>query len=213
MSVRFGLPLYLRRAVLTTTVLPIPIHSLPTREIEMTAPTRKTNTATPPVRTARTSAVDAVTTPADTKPEPTPAAVTPAAKPEPKPESKASKASRSAPLDLSALTVAEAPKPKMTGNPNAGRKKADNSVAEGWLRASWDARTEGEKMGAGKAVTVPTVAVGTLKSRLNMAAAALSLGVAIQTTEQGDNTRVVFAAKVRKAKRTTDKGSEGTDTK
>lgn len=129
------------------------------------------------------------TKPADTKPA----------------ESTAAKVSRSAPLDLTALTVADAPAPKPAGNPNAGRKKADNSVAEGWLRASWDVRKDGEKMGAGKAVTVPTAAVGTLKSRLNMAAATLGLGVAIQTEEIGDNTRVVFAAKVRKAKRNADK--------
>lgn len=160
----------------------------------MTAPTRKSNTA-------RTSAIDAVTTkPTETKPAETKAA-----------ETTAAKVSRSAPLDLSALTVAEAEAPKVKGNPSAGRKKTDNSVAEGWLRASWDARTEGAKMGAGKAVTVPTAALGTLKSRLNMAASTLNLGVAIQTEEQGDNTRVVFAAKVRKAKRT--KPTEGADTK
>lgn len=136
--------------------------------------------------TNRTSAVDAVTAPAD---KPT--------------ESKAAKVSRSAPLDLTALSVEATVAPKVKGNPAAGRKKQDNSVAENWLRDSWDAREGDSKMGGGRAVTVPTAAVGTLKSRLNMAAATLSLGVAIQTEEIGDNTRVVFAAKVRKQKRTT----------
>lgn len=120
---------------------------------------------------------------------------------------------KSAPLDLSALTVAEAPKPVAKPSTGAGRKKVDNSVAEGWLRESWAARAEGEKMGGGKAVTVPTAALGTLKSRLNMAAATLDLGCAIQAYTDGDKlpdgttvtladgqTRVVFAAKVRKVK-------------
>lgn len=142
-------------------------------------------TNAPTSRKARTSAVDAVTTPA-----------VPA-------ESEASKASRTAPLDLSALTVEDAPAPKVAAG--AGRKAQDNTVAEGWLRESWAARAEGEKMGKGKAVVVPTAALGTLKSRLNIAARTLDLGVAIQTEDAGnDRTKVVFAAKVRKQRKQKD---------
>lgn len=161
----------------------------------MTGPARK--------QTTRTSAVDTVTADKPTADKPT----------ADKPESTAAKVSRSAPLDLTALSVEAAPAPKIKGNPAAGRKKADNSVAEKWIQDSWDARKDGEKMGAGKAVTIPTAALGTLKSRLNTAAATLKLGVTIQSLVNGDTdsagnkvslpegqTRVVFAAKVRKQK-------------
>lgn len=160
-------------------------------------------------KASRTSAVDTVTADKPTA-QPTPADYVQAA---PVAEKAAKRTVKSAPLDLSALTVAEAPKPVAKPSTGAGRKKVDNSVAEGWLRESWAARAEGEKMGGGKAVTVPTAALGTLKSRLNMAAATLDLGCAIQAYTDGDKlpdgttvtladgqTRVVFAAKVRKVK-------------
>lgn len=121
-------------------------------------------------------------------------------------ETPAAAASRTAPLDLSALTVADAPAPKFQGGP--GRTAADNSVAEGWLRDSWGKR-DGEKarIGGGKTVTVPDAMVGTVKSRLNKAAATLGLGVAIRTEAKGDGTtRIDFAAKVRnKTKKSAEK--------
>lgn len=114
-------------------------------------------------------------------------------------ESKAAEASRVAPLDLSALTVEDAPAPKRSGVAGSGRKAADNSVAEGWLRDSWNGRGEGEKVGKGKALTVPSEAIGTLKSRLNRAAQTLELGVTfVVETVDDSRSKLIFAAKVRR---------------
>lgn len=128
---------------------------------------------------------------------------TPAAKP----ESAAAKASRTAPLDLaflSSVTVEKADRPERAAG--AGRKAADNSLFENWIRQSWDERKDGEKLGVGYGMVIPADQVGVFKSRLNKAAATLNLGVSIAEDEMsGGKVRVRYCAKVRKqAKKTAD---------
>lgn len=119
-------------------------------------------------------------------------------------ESEASKASRTAPLDLAFLAglkpVAVAAPVRKAG---AGRKAEDNSVVEAWLSDSWDSRKDGETVGEGRAVSVPAAAVGTIKSRLNKAAATLNLGVAIEVivSDNKETATVNYAAKTRKVRK------------
>lgn len=144
----------------------------------------------------------ASTTPAKTAPKtapvakPTEAPATPAV--ETKPESAASKASRNAPIDFASLSAVKAEAPAR--GDGAGRKAQDNSVAEGWLRESWSERTEGSKVGGGRAVSVPTAAAGTVASRLRIAARTLKLGLSIKVIDGPDGKSTVnFAAKTPKA--------------
>lgn len=132
--------------------------------------------------------------------KPAPAApVAPAVKPS---ESAASKASRSAPLDLAFLAsatpvVVAAPK-RAAG---AGRKADDNTLVEGWLRDSWNARKDGETVGEGRGIpNVPLVSIGALKSRFNRAAATLKLGVsfAVDENKAAGTGTLRFVAKTRK---------------
>lgn len=120
----------------------------------------------------------------------------------PKPESAASKASRTAPLDLAFLAnVKPVSAPVPVRAPGAGRKASDNSTVEGWLQESWDARKQGENVGDGRGITVPLSAIGALKSRFNRAAATLKLGVAFdvdQEDKKAGTARLRYVAKVRK---------------
>ena len=150
----------------------------------MTAPKNAPVKATPPARV----------------PTPAPAPV--------KQESEAAKASRTAPLDLSALSLTKTAPPKRDGSNNAGRKPADNSVAEGWVRDSWSARVPTgfkNKLGAethvGAGFSLPPMTsenAALILGRLRKAAKTLGVGLSVDpnTVEKGRTDVVVtFAAK------------------
>lgn len=141
--------------------------------------------------------------PAQTPTKTTTPAVQPSeTKTEAKPESAASKASRTAPVDLSFLT---ATKPVQAAAPTraegAGRKAQDNSQFEAWLKASWDERKEGENTGVGYALpNLPLDSLGVIKSRFNTAARTLNLGVSFAVDENSDKKTATlrYVAKTRK---------------
>lgn len=120
---------------------------------------------------------------------------------ESKSESKASEASRTAPLNFAALTFTDAAAPVR----KSSRNRADNPLVP-VLRESW-AKRNGDK-GAGKSVTVPTAQATELTNLIRYAANQLSdelgeaVGSAIVAKDNGNGTTTVtFAAKKRRARR------------
>lgn len=104
-------------------------------------------------------------------------------------------AETSGPFDLSALSAAKVERPAPSAG--AGRRAADNSTAEKWIRESWAERDE--RGGSGRAVTVPTAVVGSVKSQLNRAAKTNEVGVSISEKKNADGTTTVsFYATKRK---------------
>lgn len=137
--------------------------------------------------------------------------------PTPKPESEAAKASRIAPLNLSALRPVKAAPPVRTGG--TGKTARDNSVAEGWLSDLAKTRKEGERTSSGLALSIPIGAYGELRSRLNQAARKLGVGVTIDPSVKPDGPdnktmTLTFAVQdrrtyVRKPKTEGDKTTDG----
>lgn len=125
-----------------------------------------------------------------------------------KTESPAAAASRTAPIDFASLTLTKAPAPKRDGSNNPGRKPADNSVVEGWLRKSWENKTptgfknkNGEPTAVGEGASLPPMdgkSARLVISRLRKAAKTLGLGLSVDPVhveEDAENVVVTFAAK------------------
>jgi hypothetical protein len=128
-------------------------------------------------------------------------------------------------LDLSALSVTDAPAPERE---TSGRERRENPF-DVHMKASADNKTDkgdGRWVGAGKAVTVPRAAATEVSNLLNYAANHLHVGVTkvFETNDKAPEkpltgwrygvkdvprgqVRVRFAAKSRKQKRSTDNGS------
>lgn len=110
----------------------------------------------------------------------TPAPKPDEAKPKTKPESAASVASRTAPLDLAALSasVAAVKRPVRTLN-RESKGPRENTVAEKWLRELEDERMGAQFSPSARALNVKLSQVPELRSRLNQAGATLKCGVGI----------------------------------
>lgn len=147
-----------------------------------------------------------------TTPTKTTARKTTPAKVETKPESEASKATRSAPLDmafLQAVKPVSAPRPSVESG--RGRKAEDNSLVEGWLKNSWDERVvdeaatkraKGTPKHVGAAFALPQIPadkLGSLKNKFNRAAATLNVGVSFGEKKNDNGTvTLTYYAKTRK---------------
>lgn len=111
-------------------------------------------------------------------------------------------------FDFASLTPVEAEAPRRTV---ANRAAEDLSVFEGWLRKSWDARGEGDKVGKGFALPpLPESDAKTIKNKLVTAAERLELGLSTTMDEKDGKFVLRYAAKQRKqfAKRTRTTDSE-----
>lgn len=117
--------------------------------------------------------------------------------PTPSQESAASVASRVAPLDLSALaaSVAKVDRPTRTRAGGAGKTARDNSVAEGWVK-DLEAERKGEKFSpSARKLPLTVGTLGEVRSRLNVAGAALKAGIGLALEDGRDITALLKALK------------------